>query len=52
MKYLNIGCGSSFHKDWFNIDIVAVSSQVTAHDIINGLPYPGGYFDAVYASIY
>ena len=47
---LNIGCGSSFHSDWINLDAAPVSPQVIAHDLRAGLPFPDDHFHAVYAS--
>jgi predicted SAM-dependent methyltransferase len=50
MKLLNIGCGSSLHPEWTNIDLVASSPNVQSHDVRKGLPYPDRYFDACYSS--
>jgi predicted SAM-dependent methyltransferase len=50
LKLLNIGCGSAFHPEWINIDLVAASSAVQAHDIRKNLPYSSNYFDACYSS--
>ncbi len=50
MKLLNIGCGSSFHPEWTNVDLVSSSPNVQSHDIRKGLPYSNGYFDACYSS--
>lgn len=50
MKLLNIGCGSSFHPEWTNIDLVSSSPNVQSHDVRKGLPYPDRYFDACYSS--
>jgi len=47
---LNIGCGSSFHSDWINLDAAPVSPEVVAHDLRAGLPFPDNHFHAVYAS--
>ena len=47
---LNIGCGSSFHSDWINLDAAPVSPQVIAHDLRARLPFPDDHFQAVYAS--
>ena len=50
MKLLNIGCGSTFHQAWVNIDIVSSSKEVRAYDIRKSLPYPDSEFDACYSS--
>ncbi|MBW4620819.1 MAG: methyltransferase domain-containing protein [Cyanosarcina radialis HA8281-LM2] len=50
MKLLNVGCGSTFHPLWSNIDRVSYSSEVKAYDLLKGLPYEDSYFDACYSS--
>ncbi len=50
MKLLNIGCGSLFHPEWVNIDLVSNSPHVRAYDIRKKLPYPDNIFDACYSS--
>lgn len=50
MNLLNIGCGSVFHSDWENIDMVSSSPEVKAHDIRRNLPYTDSYFDVCYSS--
>ena len=50
LKLLNIGCGSSFHPKWTNIDLIAASPAVQAHDIRKSLPYNNDYFDDCYSS--
>jgi predicted SAM-dependent methyltransferase len=47
---LNIGCGSVFHPDWENIDIVPYDETVHQVDAAKELPYQSGAFDLVYAS--
>lgn len=47
---LNVGCGSVFHPDWENIDVVPFNESVRQVDATKGLPYPSGAFDFVYAS--
>lgn len=49
-RYLNIGCGSRFNRNWINIDIQPSDKVVQAYDILNGLPFDDDYFDAVYHS--
>ena len=50
MKFLNLGCGNRFHRDWENLDFVAASSSVRAHDLRKGIPFADGTFDVVYHS--
>jgi len=50
MKLLNIGCGTRFHKDWVNIDLVSDSKEVIQCDILKGLPFADATFDVVYNS--
>ncbi|HMO15326.1 MAG TPA: methyltransferase domain-containing protein [Pirellulaceae bacterium] len=49
-QLLNIGCGSHFHPEWVNVDLVAQTPQVIAHDIATGLPFDADDFMAVYHS--
>jgi predicted SAM-dependent methyltransferase len=50
MEYLNLGCGSRFHPDWTNIDLVPNDPRIQAHNLRRGIPYPDNTFDAVYHS--
>ena len=50
MKYLNLGCGSRFHPDFVNVDVVSSSRYVKAHDLTEGIPFSDLSFDAVYHS--
>ena len=34
LNYLNVGCGSRFHKEWTNIDMNSSSQHVKPGDII------------------
>jgi predicted SAM-dependent methyltransferase len=49
-KLLNLGCGSSFHEKWTNIDFISNNENVKAHDLRNGIPFNENVFDAVYHS--
>ncbi|MGA1840855.1 MAG: class I SAM-dependent methyltransferase [bacterium] len=49
-KYLNMGCGSRFHPDWTNIDIVSYGPAVIAYDLRHGIPYSNCTFNIVYHS--
>lgn len=50
LAMLNVGCGSTFHPQWVNIDFHAASSEVIACDIRRGLPFEDGTFQACYSS--
>lgn len=50
VKYLNLGCGTKFHKDWTNIDFVKTGESVIAHNLLEGIPFEAEQFDAVYHS--
>ncbi|MDP3181336.1 MAG: methyltransferase domain-containing protein [Desulfobaccales bacterium] len=47
--YLNLGCGSHFHKEWNNLDLFR-HEHVEYHDLRQPLPYPADTFAAVYCS--
>jgi predicted SAM-dependent methyltransferase len=50
MKLVNLGCGSRYHADWINFDIVPAGPGVIACDLASGIPLPDGSCDAVYHS--
>ncbi|MNX83829.1 hypothetical protein D3C86_1156070 [compost metagenome] len=50
MKLLNLGCGTTYHPDWVNIDLHASPPHVIGHDLKRGIPFPDASFDAVYTS--
>lgn len=50
MKMLNLGCGSRYHPDWVNVDLVSSSRHVLKHNLLEGIPFPAAEFDAVYHS--
>jgi predicted SAM-dependent methyltransferase len=50
MKYLNLGCGKRFHKDWVNLDFVSNNPLVKSHNLLNGIPFENNSFDVVYHS--
>ena len=47
---VNIGCGSTWHPAWTNLDLRPVSPQVRSWDVSHGLPFAGEQVDACYAS--
>ena len=49
-KYLNIGCGKRFHKEWTNIDIAPTEPEVIPMNILKRLKFADESFDAVYHS--
>lgn len=50
MKMLNVGCGTRYHKDWTNVDMVSTGEGVIAANLLKGIPYPDNTFDVVYHS--
>jgi predicted SAM-dependent methyltransferase len=50
LNYLNIGCGTKFHKDWINIDIESDSPFVIPYNLLNGLPFADEKFEVIYHS--
>ncbi len=50
VNYLNVGCGTKYHKDWVNIDIAPDSKYVIPCNILNGLPFEDEKFDVIYHS--
>ncbi|HEV8435098.1 MAG TPA: methyltransferase domain-containing protein [Thermoanaerobaculia bacterium] len=50
MRYLNLGCGEHFRRDWTNVDFRSRDAAVQAHDITQGLSFAAASFDVVYHS--
>ena len=48
--YVNLGCGSRYHSDWINFDIVSGSPQVIGHDLRRGIPLADNSCDVAYHS--
>ncbi len=50
LSYLNLGCGTTFHHDWTNIDFVSTSKYVLPFNLLMGIPQPDNTFEVVYHS--
>lgn len=50
MNKLNIGCGTTFHPSWVNIDLEPSSPLVLHYDVRKGLPFNDETFDVCYSS--
>lgn len=50
MRYLNLGCGNRFVRDWENVDFISDSLNVKSHNLLEGIPYPDESADVVYHS--
>tara|TARA_R100000935_G_scaffold16940_4_gene33458 strand:- start:19498 stop:20346 length:849 start_codon:yes stop_codon:yes gene_type:complete len=50
MKFLNLGCGNSYHKDCINIDFTSSSEHVREHNLLNGIPLDDDSMEVVYHS--
>lgn len=50
INYLNVGCGTKFHRAWTNIDMAASDPAVQAVNLIKGIPFETDRFDLVYHS--
>jgi len=49
-KYLNLGCGNRYLKEWTNLDFVKTGPEVVACNLSEGIPFPDSSFDVVYHS--
>lgn len=49
-KMLNIGCGTTIHSDWINLDVAPANPTVLPLDINNGLPFSANSVDVCYSS--
>lgn len=47
---VNLGCGSRFHPDWMNVDMVPRSPEVKGHNLLTRLPFEDASFGVVYHS--
>ena len=50
LNYLNVGCGTKFHKDWVNIDIQSNDPDVISCNLLKGIPFPDEKFEILYHS--
>ena len=50
LNYLNVGCGTKFHKDWVNVDMDSKAPEVIQVNLIKGIPFPDNTFEVVYHS--
>lgn len=50
MKLVNIGCGTTYHKNWVNIDYSSDSNFVLEHDLSKGIPLETETVDFLYNS--
>ncbi|WP_396144332.1 class I SAM-dependent methyltransferase [Flavobacterium sp.] len=50
MKLLNLGCGSTYHKNWINIDFISNCKDVIGHNLLKGIPLKNDSVDVVYHS--
>jgi len=50
MKYLNLGCGNYYHRDWINVDLHSNDPQILSYDLRKGIPLPEESCDVVYHS--
>lgn len=49
-SYLNLGCGTRFHRDWTNVDFTSADASVISCNLRAGIPFPESTFDVVYHS--
>jgi SAM-dependent methyltransferase len=50
LRYLNIGCGRRYHRDWVNLDLDSADPAIIRHDVTRGMPFESSQFEAVYHS--
>jgi predicted SAM-dependent methyltransferase len=49
-KMLNIGCGTTYHPSWTNLDLSSADPSVISADITNGLPFSSDSISVCYSS--
>ena len=50
LNYLNVGCGTKYHKDWVNIDIKSNDLAIISYNLLKGIPFPDEEFEILYHS--
>lgn len=50
LNYLNVGCGSKYHKDWVNVDMNSNSPDVISCNLLKGILFPDKKFEVLYHS--
>ncbi len=50
LTLLNLGCGSTFHSSWRNLDVNPLSEEIEYWDAKQGVPFKSGSVDFVYHS--
>jgi len=50
LTLLNLGCGSTFHSSWRNLDVNPLSEGIEYWDAKQGVPFKSGSVDFVYHS--
>lgn len=50
MELLNLGCVSTYHNDWINIDFVSNCKDVIGHNLLKEIPLSDNSIDVVYQS--
>lgn len=50
MKFLNLGCGTAYHKDWINIDFKSNNENIIECNLLDGIPLKEASVDVVYHS--
>ena len=49
-RLVNVGCGSTIHPDWINLDLIPGVPGVIQHNLCSGLPFHDNEVDVVYHS--
>ncbi len=47
---LNLGCGTTFHPDWVQLDFFSDNPKIFIHNLLNGIPCDDNILDVVYHS--
>lgn len=50
LKMINIGCGTTLHPEWINLDVAPALPDVVKVNIIEGLPFSSEFADVCYSS--